>query len=140
MKRFFMEHFTRYSDAVSARYQNIGADSLSEVRKFFDKIPNCAPSDSDFAAALKKAKARTFKDRLFNDAPMLDRDAIFRIAAELDKQVRQRFEVAADRQAAERMKSYELLDKKLERQAQFEEAKKNTAAMLAMELMGGEHE
>jgi len=132
-----MEHFTRYFDEAQRRFANIGACPLSELRKIFDRIPNCRVDDADFTAAMEKARAVPFKDRLFQSDSMLDRDAIYRIAAELDKQVRQRFEVAADRQAAERMKSYDLLDNKLKRQAQFEQAKYNEAALIAAGIMKG---
>ena len=132
-----MEHFTRYSDEAQRRFANVGACALSEVRKTFDRIPNCRVDDADFTAAMKKARAVPFKDRLFQSDSMLDRDAIYRIAAELDKQVRQRFEAAADRQAQQRMAGYENEDKVLERKSQFEQAKLNTAALVAAGIIGG---
>ena len=132
-----MNDFTRYSDEAQRRFQNVGACALSEVRRTFDKIPNCRVDDEDFDLALKKAKVQPLKDKFFGRDSALPRDAIFRIAAELDKQVRQRFEAAADRQAQQRMAGYENEDKVLERKSQFEQAKLNTAALVAAGIIGG---
>lgn len=132
-----MNDFTRYSDEAQRRFANIGRCTLSEVRRTFDKIPNCAPSDENFDLAMKKAKARTFRDKILQTDSALDRDAIYRIAAELDKMVNERRQSTLAKLDAERVASYEAQDKLLERQAQFEQAKLNEAALIAAGIIGG---
>lgn len=132
-----MNNFTRYTDEANRRFQNIGTCTLSEVRRIFDKIPNCAPSDEDFDEALKKAKARTFRDKVLQTDSALARDDILRIAAELDRQVRERRKATFDRLDAEQRARYEAEDRLLERKAQFEKAKLNEAALIAKGIAKG---
>ena len=135
---FECEEFKRYREEALLRFAHTGNATVSAVRECFNKIPNCGPSDEEFSAAMKKAHAQPFTDRVFNRNSLIDHDTIIRIAEALDEQVRTRRKAAADKIDAERIRRYELEDAALRRKAEFEEAQRNTIEVLKKQLAGDE--
>lgn len=128
--------FTKYSDEANRTYQNISHACISDVRATFDKLPNLNTGD-DFDIAMKKIKAVPVSDRIFGKDSKLDKETIFKLARELDRMVTLRQEAGLDRHAAERLANYDLQDAVARRKNEFEQAKLNTAALVAAGFIEG---